>query len=342
MRKFDVDSTAQFGYIHPLSMIIASNPHESIAQLGECRLIDRIGQWLGPVSPPSPEGIGDDCAVLEPPLSGKQIVTTDSISYGQHFDDSVSAKAAGAKLIKRNLSDIAAMGGTPGPAVLALLMGPDISILWLQHFFDGVCEVCRQHDVHLVGGDISGLAPGNFSAVLTLTGTTATPRLRHTAGLGDHIYVTGTLGGSILQKHYAFEPRLAEGRWIAAQPECSAMMDLTDGLGKDLQALLPEACSAAIELTRIPIAEDAQRLAQNNGVDPMKQAFCDGEDYELLFTIAADSECEAFERRWAAQFPNLPLSRIGTFIPKASQGVFMDASTNAALPWTHGFEHLKQ
>ena len=120
------------------------------------------------------------------------------------------------------------------------------------------------------------------------------------------------------------------------------MMDLTDGLAKDLQALLPERCSAAIHLQNIPIAQDAHIVADQSTHSPLQHAFCDGEDYELLFTIDANANCEALEARWATQFPNLPLSRIGNFIPKVEQAVFVDAKSNTALPWSHGFEHLKQ
>ena len=79
--------------------------------------------------------MGDDCAVLDRPKGLKQILTTDSLSYGQHFDSSISAHDAGAKLIKRNLSDIAAMGGRPGEALLNLLCGSDLRTDWLAAFF---------------------------------------------------------------------------------------------------------------------------------------------------------------------------------------------------------------
>ncbi len=285
--------------------------------------------------------MGDDCAVLEPPTGGKQILTTDSLSYRQHFDNSVTPENAGAKLIKRNLSDIAAMGGTPGPAVLALMMGPDVSIRWLERFFTGIRTSCQQYGVPLVGGDVSRLEPGNFSAILTLSGSAHTPQLRQTARPGDHIYVTGTLGGSISKKHFAFEPRLKEGCWIAIQPEPTAMMDLSDGLSKDLYALLPQDCSAAIDQNCIPISEDAEKIGQDSGCDPLEHAFCDGEDYELLFTIKAKSNCNAFEKRWATAFPRLPLSRIGRFIPTVGKIALIDAATNEALPWAYGFKHLK-
>ena len=86
-------------------MLKAQTHSESIACLVETQLIQQIRSWLGSVSPPAPNGIGDDCAVLNPIQKGKQLITTDSISYGQHFDDSIAASEAGAKLIKRNISD---------------------------------------------------------------------------------------------------------------------------------------------------------------------------------------------------------------------------------------------
>jgi thiamine-monophosphate kinase len=321
-------------------MLMAQTAADRIDHLGEVALIEQIGAWLGPVNPPAPAGIGDDCAVLDPPLGAKQIITTDTVSYGQHFDDRVSAEDAGAKLIKRNLSDIAAMGGMPGPAVLALLCGPDVSILWLKDFFNGIRRECQRHQVPLVGGDVSALQAGNFSAVLTLTGSAATPKLRHRAQLGDHIYVTGTLGGSILQKHYAFAPRLREGQWLAAHPSCHAMMDLTDGLGKDLQSMLHADYSAALDLAAIPIAEAAQLCAQTSGRSVLDHAFCDGEDYELLFTVDGGEHLKAFEAHWAKDFPKVELSCIGRIQAATPAGRLIDAGTNTALPWTHGFEHL--
>jgi thiamine-monophosphate kinase len=322
-------------------MLIATHESDRIATLGEVALIKKISAWLGPVNPPAPAGIGDDCAVLEAPSRGKQIITTDSVSHGQHFDDTVSAEDAGAKLIKRNLSDIAAMGGTPGAAVLALLCGPDVSTKWLESFFRGVRVQCERHQVNLVGGDVSSLPAGNFSAVLTLMGSAETPKLRHDAQLGDYIYITGSLGGSILGKHFAFEPRLAEGRWLAARPSCHAMMDVTDGLAKDLQSILHSDYSAVLDRDAIPISMAAEKCAQSSGRNALRHAFCDGEDYELLFTIDTGEDLKSFEADWAKEFPQLQLSCIGSVQEASPDGPFIDVETNTALPWTHGFEHLR-
>ncbi|MEC9227639.1 MAG: AIR synthase related protein, partial [Verrucomicrobiota bacterium] len=143
-------------------MIFTQSYEDSIACLGERKLLSNIQKWLGSCTPPAPHGMGDDCAVLDPFFSGKPLLTTDSLTFGIHFDSNISAKDAGAKLIKRNLSDIAAMAGTPSSAVLALLCGPDVSTMWLQEFFEGVHSACLDYTVSLVGGDVSQIKKGAF------------------------------------------------------------------------------------------------------------------------------------------------------------------------------------
>lgn len=322
-------------------MLFSKTVGAQIGAIGETKLIEHIQDWLNGVTPAAPEGIGDDCAVITP-TTQQQIITTDALTFGQHFDASVSAEQAGAKLINRNLSDIAAMGGTPDHAVLALLCGADTSIEWLEAFFSGIRNTCANYRLQIVGGDVSSLPKGHFSAVLTLVGSIQNTKLRSGASIGDHLYVTGTLGGSILNKHYDFTPRLAEGQWLAQQASCTALMDLTDGLAKDLQSLLPKQSTAALSLEAIPLSTDAQVVAKKSGEDPLKHAFCDGEDYELLFAIKQDTSMTAFEASWAHSFPELKLSRIGKIIDSSdTAGSYIDATTKEALPWTQGFEHLK-
>lgn len=321
-------------------MHITSVREPTVAAIGESELIRCIRQWLGPVAPPSPAGMGDDCALL-PASNVSQLITTDSLSYQVHFDDNVDAHQAGEKLIKRNLSDIAAMGGRPQHAVLALLCGPNISITWLELFFRGIRSCCIQYDLQIVGGDISTLPPSQFSAVLTLFGSTESVRLRNTAQAGDWIYVSGTLGGSIIHKHWSFTPRLQQGSWLAARSECSALMDLTDGLAKDLNALIPAQCQAKLDLSKIPISSDAITLATQANRNPMELAFCDGEDYELLFTVRSNQPI-AFEHAWAQRFPQLQISRIGQLCVAGDGARYVDSQTGESLAWTQGYEHLKQ
>jgi thiamine-monophosphate kinase len=113
---------------------------DSVAALGERRLLLAIREWLGDVAPPPPWGMGDDCAVLETGSAETLLATTDGVVYGRHFDDSATPANVGAKLVKRNLSDIAAMGGMPGPALINLLLSSNTATAWLQTFYAGLAQ----------------------------------------------------------------------------------------------------------------------------------------------------------------------------------------------------------
>ena len=126
--------------------IFSESEVDTVAQLGEVALIEHIKGWLGAASRPSPTGIGDDCAVIELQDNTPLIVTTDSLVYNRHFDANLSPKDAGQKLVKRNLSDIAAMGGTPSYGVISLMLSSRVSSSWLQQFYQRIqCCACEYH-----------------------------------------------------------------------------------------------------------------------------------------------------------------------------------------------------
>jgi len=301
--------------------------HESVAALGEEQLIRSIQKWLGSVSPRTPFGIGDDCAVL-PAVSGRQLITVDPVIYGRHFDATIPPRAVGAKLLKRNLSDLAAMGGRPTAAVLALTLDARVSRRWLEAFYRGLAACARRYRVAIVGGDIAQ-AKGTVAASLTLLGRPAGKRVVTRAGArrGDWIYVTGVLGRSLPSRHhYRFTPRLEEGAWLARQAAVRAMMDVSDGLAKDLHALTPSGTAPALIADCIPRRAGASLAA----------ALGDGEDYELLFALGQRTDRAAFARAWKKAFPHTRLSCLGQF---ASAGKFpADALDLSAF---HGYEHLR-
>lgn len=313
----------------------SQQPSQTIAALGESALIAQIRRWLGKASPPAPAGIGDDCAIL-PAAKREQAITVDPVIYGRHFDDRVPARAVGEKLLKRNLSDLAAMGAAPTAAVVALTLDRRVRIAWLQQFYRGLAASALRHNVPIVGGDVSQ-AEGVLAASLTLVGQSAGKRMvtRTGAHKGDWIYVTGRLGGSLRGHHFRFKPRLAEGAWLAAQPAVVAMIDLSDGLAKDIGPLCPEGCKPAVVAARIPISPAAQRLARVSGHTPLHHAASDGEDYELLFAVAEKTNRTLFERAWSKHF-DLPLTCIGRFVERG-------AYTAEAVDLTafHGYEHLR-
>jgi len=309
---------------------------DSVSALGETRLIECIRHWLGGVSPPAPFGIGDDCAVL-PPNSRRQLVTTDPVIYGRHFDDAVAPRAVGEMLLKRNLSDLAAMGARPTAAVIALALDPRVRTRWLEQFYRGLAAAARRFAVPVVGGDVAQ-GDGFLGAFLTLFGEASGPRIvpRTGARAGDWIYVTGTLGGSRLGRHWRFTPRLAEGEWLARRREVRAMMDVSDGLAKDLYALTPPGARPALAADAIPISRAARRHARRTSRTPLHHALSDGEDYELVFAVAGRADRPLLERAWRRAFPRLRLTCIGRFV---AAGKIPPGSL--PLEKFHGYEHLQ-
>ncbi|MDO8545366.1 MAG: thiamine-phosphate kinase [Opitutaceae bacterium] len=310
--------------MHPFARRAAA----SVSRLGEERLIAAIRRWLGSASPRAPFGIGDDCAVL-PGGRGRQLITVDPVIYGRHFDDTVAPRDVGAKLLKRNLSDLAAMGGRPTAAVLALTLDARVSVKWLEQFYRGLGACARRYRVAVVGGDVAQ-ADGVVAASLTLLGATTGRRVltRTGAKVGDFIYVTGLLGRSLATgHHHRFSPRLNEGAWLARQPAVRAMMDVSDGLAKDLHALTPSRAIPALSAAALPRRAGAT----------MRNALTDGEDYELVFAVAASADRDAFARTWGRAFPRTGLSCIGRFVPAGKLPA--DAINLAEF---HGYEHLRR
>lgn len=300
---------------------------DSVSALGEEKLLSAIRRWLGSAAPRAPFGMGDDCAVL-PASRLRQLITVDPVIYPRHFNDAVPPRDVGAKLLKRNLSDLAAMGGRPTAAVLALTLDARTSLAWLEEFYRGLAACARHYRVPIVGGDIAQ-ADGTLAASLTLLGAAAGPRVvtRTGARVGDAIYVTGELGASLPTRHHVtFKPRLAEGAWLARHSAVRAMMDLSDGLAKDLRALTPPRAAPSLEATALPLRRGAD----------VRGALTDGEDYELVFALAARTDREKFAHAWHRAFPRVRLSCIGKFV------------TLSALPTSavnlanyRGYEHLR-
>jgi thiamine-monophosphate kinase len=309
---------------------------QSVGARGERLLITDIRRWLGNASPASPFGIGDDCAVI-PPTRRHQLVTTDPVIHGWHFDARVPARAAGAKLLKRNLSDIAAMGGRPLAAVISLALAPETSVAWLRDFYLGLAACARRHRVKIVGGDITQGPKGFFGAFLTLHGE-STGRLitRTGARAGDHLCVTGRLGGSRLGHHFKFTPRLAEGAWLSSRGEVRAMMDVSDGLAKDLDSLTPPGLVPALREQSVPVSLAARRRAKRSGQTPLRHALGDGEDYELVIVIRAQADFARLKLDWRKRFPRVPLTHIGNFVSRQRQPAGM-----LNLSDYQGYEHLR-
>ena len=246
---------------------------------GEFAFIERLAGGL-PARPDGQVGVGDDCAVLE----GNRLIATDLLVEGVHFRSAWATPAdIGWKALAVNLSDIAAMGGTPESAVVAVALPADRPGL-ADDLLAGLLECAERYACPLVGGDTSG-GPDLFLAV-TVTGHAERPVLRAGARPGETVFVTGALGGAaaaLEQLEVGNDapsadalhrplPRLGEGR-AAAEGGATAMLDLSDGLAVDLPRIA-RASRVGITLESVPIAVGATEA----------QAVGGGDDYELCFT----------------------------------------------------------
>jgi thiamine-monophosphate kinase len=307
-----------------------------VGHFGERRLIQEMTKWLSDCTPPPPEGIGDDAAVLTTP-SKQLAITKDALVYRKHFDEQAPAELAGAKLINRNISDLAAMGAVPSHAVIACLLPPNTSIPWLSQFYSGINQTAKSHNLSIVGGDITSTF-NDLAFTLTLLGSIPVrPLTRKSAHPGDTVWVTGHLGGSILGKHLHFKPRLEEGLWLASKTEVTSAMDISDGLATDLLNLCPEDCKIEVQTETIPISEAVENYGDDRSID---HALTDGEDYELLFTLDAKTDQLAFLARWRAEF-SIPISCVGAVRSRdkddESRITYLGESTDFS---PKGYEHF--
>lgn len=308
---------------------------DTAGSIGEEALIARIRRWLGRAAPPSPAGPGDDCAVVRPRLGARLLLTADPVVRGRHFEDSTPPAAVARKLLRRNLSDIAAMGGTPRFAILSWAMPQWTSLAWLAAFHRALARDAVRWGVTVNGGDISS-ADTDLAAHLTLVGEAPVrPLLRTGAHAGDWIYVTGSLGGSILGRHTGFEPRLAEGRWLAGRNAVRNMVDVSDGLAKELRLIAPPGTRASIDPQSVPVSAAARRMEKAGGRNALDHALTDGEDFELLFAVSPGLRVVNLERAWRKRF-RTRLTRIGRFVAEAEE-----VAGEVDFSGLAGFEHLR-
>jgi thiamine-monophosphate kinase len=190
-----------------------------------------------------------------------------------------------------------------------------------------------------VGGETT-TNPERLLISVAMLGTVARGKcvLRSGARAHDAIFVTGQLGGALAGKHMEFEPRLREARWLAEKFSLHAMMDISDGLAGDLRHLLRASkVGAEILATAIPISRAARLQAKTESKRPLQAALSEGEDFELLFTLASRDAVPLLDA-WKKQFPDLPLSCIGRIT--AAAGLKIRTKDGVRELVEHGYEHF--
>lgn len=295
---------------------------ETLANCGEDRLVAELTRRLA-IGKDVRVGVGDDCAVVGRPREARwQLLKTDAVIEGVHFQPGENLRRVGWKALCRAISDIAAMGGEPRHALVTIAVSPERRVAEVRSLYAGLQKAALRFGVSIVGGE-TARSPGPMFVNVALTGEVERQRcvLRSGGRPGDVLYVTGQLGGSIAGRHLDFIPRLTEARWLVKHFRIHAMMDLSDGLAADLPRLAAASrCSYEWREADIP---------RHRGCS-LRQALSDGEDYELLFAVAAH-DATPLERAWRKQFPKLRLTPIG---------LLNLHSTVRQPPTARGFDHF--
>ncbi len=305
--------------------------------LSETELIQRLTQDL-PADSSVLTGPGDDCAVLD--WSGSELLfKTDAIVEGIHFERDTPPEAIGRKALARALSDIAAMAGTPTHALITLGFHAEMEPSLIEAVYQGLRDCAREHHVNIVGGETTSLSQLTLS--ISLIGKASRPILRTGSAMGDAIFVSGELGGSLAGHHLNFTPRLKEARWLSDQDIVHAMIDLSDGLATDLRHLLSDQTGAELLTRALPIRRAAKERARDNpsGKTALLAALTDGEDYELLFTVSSKDAVPLLDG-WKSAFPETPLHCIGKITDQP--GIALRDDKGVKPLTLHGYDHLEQ
>ncbi|MBC5804935.1 MAG: thiamine-phosphate kinase [Candidatus Eremiobacter antarcticus] len=343
--------------------------------LGEEQLVRAIADAIGAAGKPSSHGgarlrvgIGDDAAAWKPRPAHLSLITTDALIEGVHFRSAwTTPDALGHKCLAQSLSDIAAMGGRPVLATIALGVTEDIDEAWARSFYRGVAALAIRSHCAIAGGDIVRAA--SLCITVTVVGETSNSRLRLRSGArpGDYACVTGALGLAaaglrvlqnssagvlsplhvkmVLDAYHTPSPRLQEGRFLSACRATHAMMDISDGLSLDLARMGAasglDACVSADELRPHPAVEEACAAGGGAQEHVAQQALeltlQGGDDFELLAAVEARA-LPYVARRFRARFGR-PLQTVGRF--EAGSGkLWMIRGEKRTECVPQGYDHL--
>jgi len=303
----------------------------SVADVGEHALIARIRERVPPAPAWVEIGLGDDGAVVVPERNALEVLTTDALVEGVHFDRRFTPPAAiGHRALAVNLSDLAAMGAAPRSALLSLLLPPGLLLADFEAIVDGFMALAAVHGVSLIGGNVTR-SPGPLIVDVTAMGTARPRRVLARSGArpGDEVWVSGDIGsaaaglqalsaGALEDERMAAceaaflqpQPRVRLGSLLGRNRAASSCVDLSDGLADGLHQLAnASGVGLVVDGDAVPVTAEARAWFEARGLDPGTAALTGGDDYELLFTVRPKgrSRFETVRR----QARGLRLTRIG-------------------------------
>lgn len=346
---------------------------ERVSETGERALIERIRQRVPAADPSLLVGIGDDAAVAAPDRGALQVLTTDALVEGVHFDRRFSSpKDIGYKALAVNVSDIASMGGRSRFALLSLMLPVEMSVSEVDGLLDGLLDLAAETRVTLAGGNITR-SPGPLIVDVTVIGSVRPRKVLTRSGgrAGDVLYVTGQIGaaaagfdwlrqenrpsdyvrvrldsGSLMPpeealadcvaRHRRPEPRARIGSILGQTKAASACMDLSDGLA-DAVAQISSASGtgARIDADLLPLHAGAREWFTRRGADPISASVAGGDDYELLFAVPTRRRGRL--RGVIREARGVAITRIGELTTDPSVGLLRNGRLE---PLPAGFTHF--
>jgi thiamine-monophosphate kinase len=327
--------------------------------VGELEIIRRVRRKIGGPAPGTLIGLGDDAAAFEP-ASGLELFTSDAFVEGVHFRrDFASLRDIGAKCMVANVSDVAAMGGFPTRATVALCVPGGTPNAEIEELYDGMIAVSERYAFEIVGGDVVSSREGLVISI-ALLGAVEPDRVvtRSGAVVGDAVVVTGSLGGSeagllsliedlpggaavdgVRRRHLAPSPRLAEAQAIIDVATPHAMIDVSDGLSTEAWHIAEESgVGVRLAAASVPIDAAAVEVAREMGRDPLALALGSGEEFELVVTIPASEIARTTDH--VEGVTGTGITRIGEVV-EASLGCTLVRPDGSEVPLERGgYEHL--
>jgi len=306
----------------------------------------RIAKYLAPLAGPEGRGLTDDAAVLAPPPGRDLVLTVDQMLEGVHFLSADPPDLIARKLLRRNLSDLAAMGALPLGYLLTTAFPPGVGEDWLAAFSRGLARDQQDYGIKLFGGDSSS-SLNQVSLSATFIGHTAPGEAisRNGAQAGDGIWVTGTIGDAALGLLARFgkltDPDgFVTNRSMLPSPRVglplagivNAAIDVSDGLLQDLGHMCAGAgLAATIHAPLVPTSPAAAAF----GPDYLEHRLTDGDDYELILAVPPARESLFF-----VACADLAVTKIGTFAPGPAVVTVLDESGTAMTFQKSGWRHF--
>jgi thiamine-monophosphate kinase len=337
-------------------------PAAVVGDIGEHALIDAIRERISTAPSSLAVGIGDDAAVAVPDRGALQVLTTDALVEGVHFDRRFSSPAdIGYKAVAVNVSDIAAMGASPRLALLSLMLPPALPVSDLDELVGGVLEMAAESGITLAGGNITR-SPGPLIVDVTVTGAVRPRSVLTRAGgrAGHALFVTGHIGAAAaglewlqanvggrpadpaladcVGRHRRPEPRARIGALLGRNRAASACMDLSDGLADAVrQVASASRTGASVDAAALPIHPGAAAWFAGAGRDAVDASIAGGDDYELLFAVPKRAGGRL--RHVIQQSRGVPITRVGEL---TGDGVVDLRRGGTSFPLPSGFTHFAE